>query len=162
MLSYSIREVLYLLSQKEAQELALLNILRDNPHPLGSVSISILLKDGGYAISAATVGRLLSEMDFRGFTAKYGYKGRVLTEDGTRRLDELCKQRELDAMSSKFYEAVDSQSKDDLIDVLTARRGIERRPPGGVARYRRGYRKAARLERKSNEGRAAGGAFARA
>lgn len=115
-----------MLTDKERMEYELLRLLTDTQDPMGSVTLSLLLKGQELDVSGATVGRMLSEFDHKGFTTKHGYKGRVLTDAGLHRLDKLKSKQLLDEFSSRFYESVDAESKDNLIDILMARRGIER------------------------------------
>jgi len=115
-----------MLTEKEKMEHELLNILTDSQDPMGSVTLSLLLKERDLDVSGATVGRMLSEFDHKGHTIKHGYKGRVLTQRGFRRLDELKTKQRISEFSSRFYESIDAESRENLISVLTARRGIER------------------------------------
>ena len=123
---YRRQEVRICVTKKEKIEYELLNMLADTIVPVGSVTLSLLLKEQGLDVSGATVGRVLSEFDYKGYTAKYGYKGRMLTSPGQERYAELKNKQQLAEYSQKFYESVDAESRDNLIDVLIARRGIER------------------------------------
>lgn len=115
-----------MLTQREEYERNVLRILSESTEPVGSVSMSLTLAERNVDISSATVGRLLSELDRRCLTAKQGYRGRTLTMAGKQRLSELELMREIAEASSKFHKSIDVDSKKDLIDILTARRGIER------------------------------------
>lgn len=115
-----------MLTQREEYERNVLRILAESTEPVGSVSLSLTLAERNVDISSATVGRLLSELDRRRLTAKQGYRGRTLTAAGRDRLTELELMRELAEASSKFHKSIDVDNKNDLINVLTARRGIER------------------------------------
>ena len=115
-----------MLTDKEMLEYELLNLLTDMDNPMGAFRLSLLLKDKDMDVSGATVGRMLSGFDYRGYTAKHGFQGRVLTGEGIKRLAELTSRRRLEEVSSEFISSVDAESKSNLIDVLIARRGIER------------------------------------
>jgi len=115
-----------MLTDKEVVEYECLNLLENARNPIGAVTLSLLLKKKELDISGATVGRMLSEFDYDGFTAKHGFQGRILTNAGVERLAELKGKRRLAEVSSRLYKSVDAESKDNLIDVLIARRGIER------------------------------------
>jgi GntR family L-lactate dehydrogenase operon transcriptional regulator len=115
-----------MLSEKEMIEYELLNLLADVDNPVGAVTLSLLLKGKDFNVSSATVGRILTGFDYHGFTAKHGFQGRMLTDAGIRTLTALESKRRLEEVSSKFYDAMDAESKSQLIDVLIARRGIER------------------------------------
>ena len=71
-----------MLTQKEDNELHLLSILAAEEEPVGSVKLSLLLEEQACSLSSATIGRILSEFDHRGYTVKHGYRGRTLTEAG--------------------------------------------------------------------------------
>lgn len=115
-----------MLTEKERQEYELLRILKEIDQPIGSTALSLALKGREIEVSAATVGRMLSDFDHKGLTLRQGYRGRMLTEDGETRLSDLQRRQDLQEFSSAFYDSVDAKGKDDLVDVLTARRGIER------------------------------------
>jgi GntR family L-lactate dehydrogenase operon transcriptional regulator len=107
-------------------EYELLNLLNGVENPMGAVTLSLLLKEKGLNVSSATVGRMLNRLDHEGISSRHGFQGRMLTNTGIKRLAELKSKRHLAEVSTRFYESVDAESKDNLIDVLVARRGIER------------------------------------
>ena len=115
-----------MLTDKETAEFELLNLLTIGSAPMGAVSSSLLLREKGLNISVASVGRMLSSFDYQGLTSKQGFQGRILTDNGLKRLSELSSKLHLAEISSRFFESVDAESKSNLIDVLIARRGIER------------------------------------
>lgn len=115
-----------MLTPKERLELDLLGVMAGIEEPIGSGTLTLRLKEQQWDTSAATIGRLLSEMDHTGITQKLGYKGRLLTKLGEKRLSELRNRDELAHYSSRFYETVEAESKSNLLNILTARRGIER------------------------------------
>lgn len=115
-----------MLTPKERLELDLLGVMASQDVPIGSGTLTLLLKERQCETSAATIGRMLSEMDHTGITLKLGYKGRLLTKQGEKRLTELRNRDDLAKYSSRFYETVDAESKSNLLNILTARRGIER------------------------------------
>ena len=115
-----------MLTEKEMIEYELLHFLTDVESPIGAVTLSLLLKGKDLDVSSASVGRILTGFDYRGLTAKHGFKGRMLTEAGVKRLADLENNRRLEEISLKFYNSMDADSKSQLINVLVARRGIER------------------------------------
>ena len=115
-----------MLADKEMIEYECLNLLTNAQDPMGAVTLSLLLKKKGFHVSGATVGRMLCGFDHEELTMKHEFQGRILTGTGMKRLDELKSKRRLAEVSSRFYKSVDAESKDNLIDVLVARRGIER------------------------------------
>ena len=115
-----------MLTDREKVEYTLLNLLTESEIPMGSVTLSLLLKERNLDVSGATVGRMLSEFDYKGLTSKRGFKGRILTETGQKLLSELEDRQQIAEYSTKLYESIDAKSKDNLLNVLIARRGIER------------------------------------
>ena len=114
-----------MLNDNEIAEFEVLSLLTDVKNPMGSVTLSLLLKERKLNISSATVGRMLVKFDHEVLTTRYGFKGRVLTDAGLKRLEELKNKRHMAELTSKFCESIDAESKDNLIEVLIARRGIE-------------------------------------
>lgn len=112
--------------QKEKQEYEILSILEEKEDPVGSNLLSRLLSARGIEVSEATVGRLLSEMDRRDLTRKQGFQGRVITERGRRRLDQIRRLQHRLTYGNRFIDTLESRRKEDLIDILVARRAIER------------------------------------
>ena len=112
--------------KRDDLEFEALSILAENHDPIGSSTLNALLREAGLNVSAATIGRMLSDFDYRGMTVKHGYRGRLVTEKGLDKLAELREKFQWENLSAKFYDALDVPTKDTLIDVLIARRGIER------------------------------------
>lgn len=115
-----------MLSEKEKIEYNILMIIRDaEGQPIGCGSISVKLQSLGHSFSEATVGRFLREMDFSGFTQKAGFRGRMLSGTGQDRLAELDgKERRLKC-GEELMVAVQGHTKEQLLEVLIARRAIE-------------------------------------
>lgn len=111
---------------KERQKYELLRILVDSQDSIGSSALSQMLRRRNVHISPATVGRILNEFDFEGLTVRQGYKGRVLTGEGREQFLDYRKKIEFEEFTSKLYEAVNETDPESLINILTARRGIER------------------------------------
>ncbi len=114
-----------MLYDREKLERDMLTIIRDSAQPVGCGHISRLLQSDGYIISEATVGRLLRDLDDQNLTEKAGFQGRSLSARGLSRLDELeNKQRSL-AWGAEFASALRGHTKEQLLEVLVARRAIE-------------------------------------
>ena len=114
-----------MLNDNERAEFEVFSLLTDKQNPMGSVSISLLLKEKNLNLSSATIGRMLARFDHGGLTTRHGFRGRVLTEMGFKRFRELKSREQLGELASKFYESIDAESMENLIEVLIARRGIE-------------------------------------
>jgi GntR family L-lactate dehydrogenase operon transcriptional regulator len=108
------------------QEYFVLHLLSVSEEPLGAGSIREELARNGMDLSEASVGRLLRGLDRRGFTTRVGFQGRLLTPAGEERLSNLQSEREQIVSTGAFLEAVRSREKEMLLEILVARRAIER------------------------------------
>ncbi|MFZ5647541.1 MAG: FCD domain-containing protein [Bacillota bacterium] len=111
---------------REKYEYEILSIMEEREEPLGCGQLSQLLKDRGFEVSEATVGRILNEMDRKGLTAKRGFKGRTISGGGRIKLEQYRSLKRRLAYGNRFIETLKSTRKEDLIDILVARRAIER------------------------------------
>ncbi|MBE3586925.1 FCD domain-containing protein [Desulfofundulus thermocisternus] len=107
-------------------EIEVLRILNNESAPMGSGQLRKLLVQKGFKLSEATVGRILSEMDQKNLTIKYGYRGRLISERGRELLEAIDHNTQLNLNSARFIRILNSQRQEDLIDMLVARRAIER------------------------------------
>ena len=85
-------------------EYLLLHMIADSGHPIGAGFLADMLTSGGEdAASEATIGRYLRKLEMQGLLRSEKYngrsRGRVITEDGARRIRELeIEQRQEKAM----------------------------------------------------------------
>lgn len=107
-------------------EAEILKILGSENKPMGSGQLRALLYQRGFNLSEATVGRLLSDMDMKNLTVKLGFKGRMITENGRKTLESVQLASQQTINSSKLLKILNSTRQEDLIDMLAARRAIER------------------------------------
>lgn len=107
-------------------EAEILKILSAETKPMGSGQLRALLQQKGFNLSEATVGRILCDMDLRDLTEKLGYKGRIITDNGRRTLESIQITSRQNINSSRLLEILNSTRLEDLVDMLTARRAIER------------------------------------
>ena len=107
-------------------EYAALRALGRAPGPLGAGALAEALRGLGYAVSMATAGRILWRLDRRGYTARCGNRGRVLSETGKLRLAEMERLSKREALSREFLGELDAQGPRKLLDMLVARRAVER------------------------------------
>lgn len=104
----------------------MLTILDQSDSPAGSGAVCDWLRRQGETISEATAGRFLRELDHKGFTERAGFRGRALTAEGHARLAELRRERAAAVSSSELVNALRASGLRDLVDVLVARRALER------------------------------------
>lgn len=112
--------------QREKLEYEILSILEEREEPVGSNLLSQLLAARNVEVSEATVGRVLSEMDRKDLTSKQGFQGRVITGQGRQVLDRIKRFQQRMTYGNRFIDTLESRGKEDLIDILIARRAIER------------------------------------
>lgn len=114
------------ISVKDKIERDMLTIINNaDGQPLGCGAISTLLSRDGHTISEATVGRYLRDFDNMQYTEKVSNQGRVLSEKGKERIGIISSQEATFLGGIRFVEAIRSHTKEDLIEVLIARRAIE-------------------------------------
>ena len=115
-----------MLQERDRQEYSVLQIVAQSTSPVGSGYLSREMDRLAQTISEATAGRLLNRLDQQGLTDKMGFQGRVLTDEGQKRLKELETIATRNQKGEEFFSALRSRSKEGLIDILIARRAIER------------------------------------
>jgi GntR family transcriptional repressor for pyruvate dehydrogenase complex len=97
---------------------------------VGSGTLQLYLRDHGISASQPTVGRILRELDHDGLTVKVSNRGRVLTEDGRRRLELLRFETTRHQWAEGLLRNVDPPSRADFLPILEALGLIE----GEIAR----------------------------
>ncbi|MEC9488123.1 MAG: FCD domain-containing protein [Halanaerobium sp.] len=106
-------------------EYNVLKIIEQEGEPVGSCTISTKISPGD-ALSEATVGRILRALDQKGLTRKVGFQGRVLTASGVEELQEYEKNKEKELHIHRFLKLTQVEEKRELLNILVARRAIER------------------------------------
>jgi GntR family L-lactate dehydrogenase operon transcriptional regulator len=105
---------------------AVLLLLSEVDRPTGASVIHEHLLLKGFQLSEPTVGRLLRELDRRGYTTSEGRLGRLLTTAGREQLQRLEDRSSRDLNTRRLMDALRADTLADIINVLVARRGIER------------------------------------
>ena len=102
-------------------EYELLALIVKGDEPVGANSLALKLNT-----SQATIGRKLHELEFRGYLQKQSNKGRVITQNGREYYEELnneeLRRNRVNELLNESYVS----SEGDLLDILHARRLIER------------------------------------
>ncbi|MFT4041223.1 MAG: FCD domain-containing protein, partial [Thermomicrobiales bacterium] len=107
-------------------EIAALSFIASHHSPVGSSRLSAALTDAGIVVSEATAGRYLRALDQRGYTDPVrATRGRVLTEAGQRRLEDLLRRRRRASLSADLANAASADDIGALLDLLQVRRAIE-------------------------------------
>ncbi|AIQ52955.1 FCD domain-containing protein [Paenibacillus sp. FSL R7-0331] len=106
-------------------EYEFLQVLLEARAPLGASTLVHTLGKK-YALSQATIGRKLMEFDYEGYTVLKGRRGRVLTEKGVARVHYLEKKLQQKNVNSQLLRLLNNSGESALLDVLVARRALER------------------------------------
>lgn len=114
------------MNESDELEYLVLGLLGQSEEPVGSGAICDWLRKNGQTTSEATVGRFLRQLDYRGLTEREGYRGRILSDAGHHRWDELQRERTMTRSSRDLVRALSGAALDEVIDVLVARRALER------------------------------------
>jgi len=93
--------------------------------PVGSGYVRNILQMQGINISEATVGRILRQLDIKGYTEKIGFKGRKLTPAGKKKLRELERENTINHYGKELLNVIKVTGKQELLDLLIARKAIE-------------------------------------
>lgn len=106
-----------------AAESTLMRSLLEADGPVGARAARRFLLDAGIELSEATVSRVLARLDSLGLTEPIGRKGRRLTPAGRRITNASI---EVDWRNSQLDRALHIRTEEQLLDLLRARRGVER------------------------------------
>ncbi|HHW02712.1 MAG TPA: FCD domain-containing protein [Thermoanaerobacterales bacterium] len=114
-----------MLLEKQHLFYMILKTIANSHVPVGSGYIRDSLKMQGLDISEATAGRILRELDIKGYTEKVGFKGRYLTASGYKKMKELEQEHRINHYGNELVNAIKVTGKQELLDILTARKAIE-------------------------------------
>ena len=93
--------------------------------PVGASRLVEELSQHDIDLSEATAGRFLRSLDRRGLTRPMGKRGRLLTEEGRTRLQQLEILQRQGEHSALLVGAAMPVDIDELIDLLYVRRAVE-------------------------------------
>ncbi len=108
------------------RELEVLNMIRSSHEPLGSWALVDMFEKKGINLSPATIGRILNQLDKRGYLEKRSYRGRVITAKGKRAMERAARLRQISKYGKDLESLLDAKILRHFIMVLEARRAIER------------------------------------
>ncbi|MGB9976236.1 FCD domain-containing protein [Thermovenabulum sp.] len=111
--------------RKEEVIYSILKMIAENPGPVGSGYVRENLRLKGIDLSEATCGRILRQLDTEGYTEKIGFKGRILTSFGLQKLRELESEQKINAYSNELKKVIKATGRQELLDILVARKAIE-------------------------------------
>ena len=108
------------------RELEVLNMIRSSAEPIGSWALVDMFEKRGIRLSPATIGRILNQLDKRGYLERRSYKGRIITAKGERAMERAARLRQLSKCGKDLESLLDAKVLRHFIIVLEARRAIER------------------------------------
>ena len=103
-----------------------LKILSESDQAMGSWNIAEKITEQGIDVSTATIGRVLKQLEKAGFLKKENVRGRMITEKGLNALKLADQKIELDQYHNTLNELVISNTLKNYLQVLEARKAIER------------------------------------
>jgi GntR family transcriptional repressor for pyruvate dehydrogenase complex len=110
----------------QEKEIAVLEALKAAESPMGSWILVEKLEEKGHYVSSATIGRILSRLEKRGFAEKCGNNGRVITQMGIEALSNSKIRDHLNEQTQTLEQMISTTVLEDYITVLQARKAIER------------------------------------
>lgn len=113
-------------SRSELLDYLIMEIIRREDSIVGSLTLKIELDKLNVVVATATIGRSLKMLDAKGWTRSVSNKGRMLTAEGRAALAALNNRIERSMLSDEIVDSVEINHFDDLVNVLQARRIIER------------------------------------
>ncbi|MFK4302228.1 MULTISPECIES: FadR/GntR family transcriptional regulator [unclassified Paenibacillus] len=103
----------------------LLSYLGKYDNPVGATTL-VLVLGKEFGLSQASIGRKLMEFDTLGYTESKGRKGRLLAPPGKDRLADIERQLTQWRDQSNLLDALNVSDEESLLDMLIARRALER------------------------------------
>lgn len=108
------------------KEVAVLDIIYSSNKPMGSWFLVEKLEERGIHISSATTGRILVKLENLGYLVKNGVKGRVITKEGIKALQDAKTNKKLDYYRDKMDRLIRTEVLENYLMALQARKAIER------------------------------------
>ena len=106
--------------------LLVLEALKESPQALGSWNLTEKLEQKGMQVSSATIGRILSSLETAGYVKKDGVNGRLITNSGKRALLLAETSMYMSEHQATIENTVLASTLDEYMQILQARRAIER------------------------------------
>ncbi|HUF11266.1 MAG TPA: FCD domain-containing protein [Rhodothermales bacterium] len=114
------------MANRHIVQLQVLEHLAQLTEPIGSGALRARLAAYGRPFSQPTIGRVLLQMDSLGVTAKLSNKGRLLTPEGRRYLEEARRRSASSQLTERQLASVGRATLLELRQALEARRVLER------------------------------------
>jgi GntR family L-lactate dehydrogenase operon transcriptional regulator len=109
----------------EPRYIKLLELIDVDGSSMGAGKAQEALSSSGVTLSEPTAGRALRDMERAGLLEKNGSHGRKLTPAGKKKLSEHRVVQDNIERARSFAESINPTEREELLDILTARRTIE-------------------------------------
>jgi GntR family L-lactate dehydrogenase operon transcriptional regulator len=109
----------------EPRYIKLLELIDTDGSSMGAGKAQEALASYGITLSEPTAGRVLRDLERAGLLEKNGSHGRKLTSEGKRKLSEHLVVQENIERARSFAESINPTEREELLDILAARRTIE-------------------------------------
>lgn len=114
---------------------AILQLIAESDGPIGQSTLGLTLRRQGFTISVPTIGRRLQEFEFEGLLRKVGVDGRIITKLGRRILEQWQAEARLRTSSDSLLDTLRRGDKKHVLDLISARRIIERETVALAAKH---------------------------
>jgi GntR family L-lactate dehydrogenase operon transcriptional regulator len=109
----------------EPRYIKLLELIDTDGFSMGAGKAQEALASFGIMLSEPTAGRALRDLERAGLLEKNGSHGRKLTSEGKKKLSEHRIVQDNIERARSFAESINPTEREELLDILTARRAIE-------------------------------------
>jgi GntR family L-lactate dehydrogenase operon transcriptional regulator len=109
----------------EPRYIKLLELIDTDGSSMGAGKAQEALASFGITLSEPTAGRALRDLERAGLLEKNGSHGRNLPAEGKRKLSEHRVVQDSIERARSFAESINPTEREELLDILTARRAIE-------------------------------------
>ncbi len=126
-----------MINNPQSQDLngVILKLIAQTGRPIGQGALNLLLRKQGFEVSGPTVGRKLQLLEFEGLLRKVSVDGRVITESGREALKSWDTEVRFRSLSASLLDVLKRGDKRNILDLLQARRAIERETASLAAEY---------------------------
>jgi GntR family transcriptional repressor for pyruvate dehydrogenase complex len=114
---------------------AILRLMAQRKEPIGQGNLNLLLRKLGFGVSVPTIGRRLQELEFEGLLQKVSVDGRVITPHGREVLERWQSEDRLRRSGEALLETLRRSDRKHILDLLSARRIIERETAALAAQH---------------------------
>lgn len=112
-------------TETAVQNYIVMKILHEKGEPVGAWQLQEDLLKHGIKSSTASIGRLLRNLDYKGYTTRMSNKGRVLTTNGDAKLRGFEERIRQVRQRDNFQNSLQVNKYEELTDLLLARKAIE-------------------------------------